>query len=57
MISYLTNKKYFSKMREVFVGNIVIKKKISWFHEIHLHLAGICVAKTCLKQEIMKAEK
>jgi hypothetical protein len=43
-------------MRMVFVYNLVLKKNLSRFLEIHLQLAGIRVAKTCLKQEIMKTE-
>jgi hypothetical protein len=37
--------------------NIFIRKNLSRFLEIHLQLAGIRVAKTCLGQEIMKIEK
>ena len=44
-------------MRTVFVYKLVIKKKLSPFLEIHLHLDGIRVAKTCLKHEIVKTEK
>jgi hypothetical protein len=44
-------------MRTKFVYNLVLKKNLSRFLEIHLQLAGIRVAKTCLKQEIMKTEK
>jgi hypothetical protein len=44
-------------MRMVFVYKLVLKKNLSRFLEIHLQLAGIRVAKTCLKQEIMKTEK
>jgi hypothetical protein len=44
-------------MRMVFVGKLVLKKNLSRFLEIHLQLAGIRVAKTCLGQEIMKTEK
>jgi hypothetical protein len=44
-------------MRVVFVDNIVLKKNLSHFIEIHLQLAGIRVTKTCLKHEIMKTEK
>jgi hypothetical protein len=57
MTSYLTNKKLFSKLREVFVFDLVINKNLSQFLEIHLHLAEIRVTKTCLGQEIMKTEK
>ena len=45
------------KTERVFVFKIVIKKNLSRFLEINLQLAVIHVAKTCLKQEIMKAEK
>jgi hypothetical protein len=44
-------------MRTVFLYKFILNKNLSQFLEIHLHLAGICVAKTCLKQEIMKNEK
>jgi hypothetical protein len=44
-------------MRMGFVGKIIINKNLSFFLEIHLHLAGIRVAKICLKQEIMKTKK
>ena len=43
-------------MRTFFVYNLILKKNFSRFLEIHFHLAGIRVAKTCLKQEIMKTE-
>jgi hypothetical protein len=44
-------------MRTIFVYNLIIKKNLSQFLEIDLQLAVIRVAKTCLKQEIMKTEK
>jgi hypothetical protein len=50
-------KNNFLKLREVFVGKLVIKENLSRFFEISLHLAGIRVAKTCLRQEIMITEK
>jgi hypothetical protein len=43
-------------MRTVFVYELVLKKGVSQFFEIHLQLAGIRVVKTCLKEEIMKVE-
>jgi hypothetical protein len=44
-------------MRDFFVFNIFIRKNLSRFLEIHLQLAKIRVAKTCLGQEITKIEK
>jgi hypothetical protein len=44
-------------MRTFFGDNIVLKKNLFWFLEIHLHLVGIRVTNTCLKQEIMKTKK
>ena len=42
---------------EFFVFKIVMKINLSRFLEIHLQLAKIRVAKTCLGQEITKIEK
>jgi hypothetical protein len=44
-------------MRTVFVDNIIMKKNLSRFLQIHPQLAGTRAAKTCLEQEIMKTEK
>jgi hypothetical protein len=41
MISYLPNKIYFSKLREVFVDESVLEKNLSQFSKIPLQLLGI----------------